>query len=112
MLNAHRALKLARAACGALKRCLLRVVLAEQRFLRLRPELVQVPAQPQDNFFRVQLFAGRVGRAVLHAPSAFYARVRLQAYELRQVSSTNQPEILVATQRRNVRELASRKKDG
>ena len=49
---------------------------------------------------------------MFHAAPALHARVRLQAYELRQIFSRNQAEIFVAAQWRNVREFAARKEHG
>ena len=48
VLDAHRALELAGAAGGALEGHLLGVVLAQQRLVRRRAEVVQVAAQAED----------------------------------------------------------------
>ena len=102
MLDAHRALELARAAGGALKRGLLRVVFAEQRLFGARPEVVQIAAQAEDDFFRVEQLAGVVGRAVLRAAAALHAGVGLQADKLRQILAGDQAEVLIAGERRNL----------
>ena len=102
MLDADRALEFARAAGGALERGFLRVVLAEQRLLRVRAEVVQVAAHAQDDFFRVENLAGVGGRAMFGAAAALDAGVGLQRDDLRQVLAGDEAEIFIAGQRRNV----------
>ena len=112
MLDAHRALKLAGPAGGALEDGLLRVVLAQQRFLGCRAEFVQIGAHAQDDLFGVEHLAGVVGGAVLRAAAALHAGVGLQADELREILAGDQAEIFIAHERRNLAEAAARKKNG
>ena len=104
MLDAHRALKFAGAAGRALKRGFLRNMLAEQRLLARRAELVQIPAHAQRDFFRVQNLPGVRGRAMLGAAAALDARIGLQRDQLRDVLAGVEAEIFVARQRRNFAE--------
>ena len=96
VLDAHRALKLAGAAGGALEHRFLRDVLAQQRLFAARPEFVQITAHAQDDFFRVEDLAGVVGGAMLGAAAAFDAGVGLQRVELGDVLAGVQAEIFVA----------------
>ena len=65
MLNADRTLVLASTAGCALEDGLLRVVLAEERFVGCGAELIEVAAYTEDDLFRVEHLAGVGGRAVL-----------------------------------------------
>ncbi len=112
VLDAHGALELACTAGGALECRLLRVVFAEQRFLRCRAIFVEIAAQTEDDFFRVQELAGVVGGAMLGAAPALHAGVGLQAREAREILAGDEAEVFVAAERGNAAESAAREKDG
>ncbi len=60
------------------------------------PRVVQVAAQAEDDFFRVELFAGVGCGAMFSAAAALHAGVGLQADELREVGSGNKAEVFIA----------------
>src|SRR5581483_59248 len=104
MLDAHRTLEFASAACRALEGRLFGNMLAEERRFVARSELVEVAAESQDDFLGIENLPGIVCRAMLGAASAFHARERLQRIDLRDVLAGIESEILVAFQRRNAAE--------
>ena len=96
VLDAHRALELARAAGGALEDRFLRVVFAEQRFFGARADVVEIGAHAQDDFLGVEELAGVGGGAVLGASAALDARVGLQADDLGEVLARDEAEVFIA----------------
>ena len=112
MLYAHRTFELARAAGGALERCFLGDVLAEQRRFAGRSQLVEVFAQAQDDLLGVQYLPRGIRGTVLGAAPALDARVGLQGVDARNVLSRIEAEILVARERRNAAEARAAQEHG
>ena len=112
MLDADRALELARAAGRALEDGLLGVVFAEQGLVAGGAEVVEVGADAEDDFFGVEELACVGGRAVLGAAAALYAGVGLEADDLREIGAGDQAEVFVAIEGRDLTEAAAGKKDG
>ncbi len=112
VLDADRALELARAAGGALEDGLLRVVFAEKRLIGCGAEVVEVGADAEDDFFRVEQLAGVGGGAVLGAAAALHAGVGLEADQLREVGAGDEAEVFIAGERRDLAEAAAGEKDG
>ena len=104
VLNTDRALEFAGAAGGALEERLLRVVLTQQRLVRRGAKVVQIGAEAEDDFLGVEQLAGIGGGAVLGAAAALHAGVGLQAGQPGEVYAGDEAEVLVADERRNLRE--------
>ncbi len=112
MFDADGALVFAGPAGGALEIGGHGVVLADNVFARGGTKFVEIAAEAEDDFLRVEFLAGVVRRAVFGAAAALHAGVGLQADELREIGSSNESEVFIANQRRNFAEAATRKKDG
>ena len=112
VLNADRALEFACAAGGALESSFLRVVFAEQRLIGLGTEVIQVVAKSENDFLGVEQLSGVGSGAMLRAAAALHAGIRLKADQLRKVSASDEAEVFITGERRNLREAASGEKDG
>src|SRR5262245_39095344 len=112
MLNAHGALVLTSATRGALKHRFLGDVLGEQRLGALRAVFIQIVADTQRDFARVEDFAGVEGWTMLGAAPALDARISLQRDKLRDVFPRIESEILVTNQRWNLAEAIALEEDG
>src|SRR5690348_5385362 len=110
MLDANRALELARAARGALECRLFGNVFPQKQRFAARSRVIQVTPQSQDDFLRVEDLPGIAGRTMFRATAAFDARVRLQRVDPRHVFSRGEPEVFVAFQRRNAAEAGAPQK--
>src|ERR1700731_4736715 len=107
MLNAHRALVLAGGGGSALEGGLLRVVRTQQGLLRVRSQVVQIAAHPEDDLLRVEDLAGIRRRAVFGAAPALDAGICLQRDELGDVLARDQAEVFIARERRDAAELTA-----
>ena len=96
MLNSNRALEFASAAGRALERGLLEMCRPRKRLRSRGPELIEIAAQTQNDFFRIEHLAGVVGRTMLRAAPAFDAGVCLQRVDPGHILAGIETEILVA----------------
>ena len=76
------------------------------------PNVIEVAAHAEDDFFGVEHLAGVGGGAVLGAAAALDAGVGLQADELREVRARDKAEVFIAGERRDLAEAAAGEKDG
>ena len=112
VFDADRALELASATGGALENGFLGVVLAKEEFGRGGTKLVEIAAEAEDDFLRIENLACGNGGAVLCASSALDARIRLERDESSEVCARDQAEVFITGERRNMGKAAARKEDG
>src|SRR5579862_8427261 len=102
MLDPHRTLVFAGAAGGALKRGLLGNETSQNRLFRSRPVRIQISANAQRDFFRIENLVRVERRTMLGAAPALHAGINLKRNQPGDVLAGSESEIFVSGQRRNV----------
>jgi hypothetical protein len=102
----------ARAAGGALEDGILMEVHAEEGLIAFRSEGVEIAADSEDDFLRVEELAGVVGGAVFATAATLDARVGLEGGKAGEVGSLAESEVLVSFEGWNFGEGAAGEEDG